>query len=789
MPRELRPRKSRPTYDIEDENGAGPSTRPIEDQGNSDSEFAPANGPAGHANESDGSDSIDIDGPEEIITKVAKSPKATSAALRSSVASPTPFVPSKTRREQSRRLPSTMQGGSVTPVPTPPLPATRTAKMYALPTPSAHHRHRAVPVHLRKDKVERLASPPILFRQSDIIPTNSMTADQSLTDRISKAWGFNVGVGPIWEIMEDRSCFKEAIVTGPNREQEYLRRPRVYENITVRPGWEVLDYQDAFRYLPSDTVTTEDARLKPPPSLHCHMGPYGRQTRVALNMFDSLPTSKYFKDGKSYIFNAGAPVWGVDWCPTYPADRPFRQFKQYLAIAPFPTRSHAPSIGVKAQRPTPACVQIWALRPRERDPNAMEEDEPSQEGAETKCEMVLCLEGGPAQEIKWCLLPAHDPWEDNIQPRDGPRKLGILAGTFEDGSLSVYTVPDPMDIRPAEHDPSFPVFVKLREPDLRIELEGTSCWSIDWANSEVIAVGCTDGCIAVYDIGRALRNGDGPNIFPTRFVAVHQSAIRAVAWIRLPPTDSKGIPADSEDPTIIASGGYDGVECLTDVREPHGNVINRTRDVINSATYSAFATGPIMIDHDNTVKAYSVSPSMLGRGHVLMEPGGPVWSVNASDYHPQLAVGSADGSCVTTNLLKSTRRGGTVPFFVHKIYQLDYSRKSREFRMLEQFLPRETQDKSVNVKGKAQARKDEAEATGLNVSTGVWSPEIGVHRVAWNSGNGLGGAPLLASVTGSGLCRVDWLLGRWIKDKVPYVNVPKMRKEVDEVSEDESTEE
>jgi hypothetical protein len=32
-----------------------------------------------------------------------------------------------------------------------------------------------------------------------------------------------------------------------------------------------------------------------------------------------------------------------------------------------------------------------------------------------------------------------------------------------------------------------------------------------------------------------------------------------------------------------------------------------------------------MIDHDNTVKAYSVSPSTLGRGHVLLEPDGPVW--------------------------------------------------------------------------------------------------------------------------------------------------------------------
>ena len=31
------------------------------------------------------------------------------------------------------------------------------------------------------------------------------------------------------------------------------------------------------------------------------------------------------------------------------------------------------------------------------------------------------------------------------------------------------------------------------------------------------------------------------------------------------------------DPTVVASGGYDGMECMTDIREGHGSVMNRTR--------------------------------------------------------------------------------------------------------------------------------------------------------------------------------------------------------------------
>lgn len=39
-----------------------------------------------------------------------------------------------------------------------------------------------------------------------------------------------------------------------------------------------------------------------------------------------------------------------------------------------------------------------------------------------------------------------------------PRKLGLIAGTFEDGSLSIYAVPDPSDLKPNDHDPSQPVY-------------------------------------------------------------------------------------------------------------------------------------------------------------------------------------------------------------------------------------------------------------------------------------------------------------------------------------------
>lgn len=40
----------------------------------------------------------------------------------------------------------------------------------------------------------------------------------------------------------------------------------------------------------------------------------------------------------------------------------------------------------------------------------------------------------------------------------GPRRLGLLAGTFEDGSVSIYAVPYPPDIPVAQGSPSGPKY-------------------------------------------------------------------------------------------------------------------------------------------------------------------------------------------------------------------------------------------------------------------------------------------------------------------------------------------
>ena len=57
-----------------------------------------------------------------------------------------------------------------------------------------------------------------------------------------------------------------------------------------------------------------------------------------------------------------------------------------------------------------------------------------------------------------------------------------------------------------------------------------------------------------------------------------------------------------------------------------------------------------------------------------------------------------------------------------------------------------------------------------------------MQRVGWHSGAGLAAGGLRASATGSGLCRVDFLEGRWFRDRFPYERVEAIRLEEDVMS-------
>lgn len=224
MSRQLRSRASRPDYaalfqyDDPENEDAGPSKPPVpQDEVDSGSDFAPEGVQDEAAEAEDDVMDEDADAEEDVPTQGPS--RASSVVIVTKPAAP--------RIETPKAKP--MPGLSSKP------------KNYVLP--NANHRHRLIPLFDRPGPVERLIGPPSPFGTPRISSTNSWSVNQAVLERISKAWGFNVGQGGLWDLLEDRAWFKESMASnGEESADERARRPRVHANVRAA-GFEVIDMQ------------------------------------------------------------------------------------------------------------------------------------------------------------------------------------------------------------------------------------------------------------------------------------------------------------------------------------------------------------------------------------------------------------------------------------------------------------------------------------------------------------------------------------------------------------------
>lgn len=73
-----------------------------------------------------------------------------------------------------------------------------------------------------------------------------------------------------------------------------------------------------------------------------------------------------------------------------------------------PNLEYKPAVGSKQPRDAPGCIQIWSMVPALQD-KAGKVKEPNRMG----CELVLCVEGGPALQVKWMPMGVWDTVSHN----------------------------------------------------------------------------------------------------------------------------------------------------------------------------------------------------------------------------------------------------------------------------------------------------------------------------------------------------------------------------------------
>ncbi|CAE7158393.1 unnamed protein product [Rhizoctonia solani] len=574
-----------------------------------------------------------------------------------------------------------------------------------------------------------------------VLVKESGKRDTASTRKARENLGMNMGAGPLLDACEDLGWFKEA------REE----RPVVYQGVHVKPS-------DCEIIQPSDAVSYFNDRID---VVKCLMGPFGHQQTVELKLFETLKlvSGQAIEHWRSTSETLYGDLIGVQHRKI--SQRAKHNYAQYLAVSTIPPTDPDAS----SSSPRKSNIQIWRFGPSNTPTDKTDQGAAS-------CVLVLCLDDiPPARLLKWCPLPTND---ENKPTGDTVRKLGILAGVFGDGAIRIYAVPDPASFM----SDSEPAYVRLTRPLVHLALPDARFTYLDWGNSEVLAMGCSNGksdtpirarcsldkqAISSYTTSNQLSKEPltrKVGSYPFRRAAFLPEPRTSVKWIRLP-------SEPGEDPHMIVSGGFDGHIYVTDLRHPGGMPVSmyRCRDVIQAVAFSAYGAGIISNEHENMVKFTGLHPLVLGRGHNVSESRGPIWDIATSDLHPQVAVASSDGTLTIANLLKYVRKGSAMPSFIHTVYRMDLNRHTSELRMLDMLVPRDHKDyRNLRLTRKVPQGLAPADATPSQRAAaererdgfGTWEPKIAIHCAAWQPSR-LAQAGVLASGTASGLVRIDIL--------------------------------
>ncbi|EGG01829.1 uncharacterized protein MELLADRAFT_66816 [Melampsora larici-populina 98AG31] len=388
-----------------------------------------------------------------------------------------------------------------------------------------------------------------------------------------------------------------------------------------------------------------------------------------------------------------------------------------------------------------------------------------------------------------------------------------------DGSVGIYAPPDPTIarsglLRDSPKNPSSEPDVLLLnlKPRARLLLPNTTCLTLEWANHDAIAGGCTNGYIVIWHVLDVLTSVASTsnvsttpfepiNIRPTHYISLHAAPVRSLQWIRTPPLNQKGEPDTDQDPSFLASTGYDGSLKLVDTddiassatliheRDP---VMNSSylRDLLSSGETTSLAFSPTLgslhlADSDYSIKAICLKPRDLGVSKKILIQLGLLWQLATSDLHSFIAYAGADGVCGLASMIRPqkyksraalelTRAWTHQTMWAPKVFQLDFSRNTGELRMLDNIQPdprsndgtavvNEVIAKPKSNKAKDSSRKGGKPRTGqvaqTNSPVGIWPPIVAVHCVSWCPS--IRRATILASGTGCGLVRVDAVEGGW----------------------------
>jgi transcription factor C subunit 6 len=210
----------------------------------------------------------------------------------------------------------------------------------------------------------------------------------------------------------------------------------------------------------------------------------------------------------------------------------------YLALSGYLTSEEHHIVGKRGSGV--GMIQIWKIS---TDPDV-------------KPHLEICIihPWGACFDLKWWPMSEHEPADS--------ARIGLLGGCFQDGTFRILCIPR---WQVKEHS-SEPMFLNVTKPWFTGDLEITNCLKFTWGGRESLAIGCTNGFLALYHVPSIIH---GTCLEPIAFFPGHDSFVRDLSF--------QG-GSDPCAPHQLLTSGADGRLLIWDTRDLFTSIpIFRTR--------------------------------------------------------------------------------------------------------------------------------------------------------------------------------------------------------------------
>ncbi|TIA89318.1 hypothetical protein E3P99_02106 [Wallemia hederae] len=507
----------------------------------------------------------------------------------------------------------------------------------------------------------------------------------------------------------------------------------------AKDRWKRFSPEEAEPYLPHNPPITVAA------------GSVHSTSDFTFNRFDKASLEDTSKS-PGCVFNAGGSVMSLDWQRRSRHAPPLSP--STLAVSVLVDNSTKHAIGAQDTKAYKSSIQLWLHTPRQGENGVVEP-------AKVSLAAVLCTDKGLPIDLQFS--PTDAP---HMEYNDSSRvTAGALAVTFNNGDVDVALLPDILLLRKYYGVADDEVLYLNYTPTLALSKPHTKGLELEWASSNRLAVGFSNGSVGVYDTRAALRERQ-TSVRPRAYFDVHFGGVNGLQWVQIPPSSSKSpasrtFSSDSEY-TQLLSSGYDGSFCVSDVRVAgSGNngapvMFEHVRGITYTVGYSIQTNSIICGNAENTVLMQGLLASDYKRGSQLTDFGCAILDIATSTCHPFIAVCGVNGHVEVINPIATVeaRHKRQNMYYSMDVFGIEWGRKEGKYQMIDHLNPPNNRQDNASKGGKGSKLKV-IDREDLARFSAPFPTEQSINAVKWNPE--VSRSAILASGMMSGMVRLDEL--------------------------------